>query len=684
MNPLHHRFALSLKLLLIVTLLLSPFVAVNRSAQAAPQAQNDQPTDQDGNVVILDKVQNPDGTTTVTLRIYATPNDPNAPNTTFWTSQDTYIASGVPNGNYGSSTTMGIGFSNAGPQAMRMLLQFNLSGIPTGSTINSANIFVFQNAVSPAGDAPMGFQAQYAVSAWNEFNATWNNANFIGGAPLPIGSFPSTLGWLTFPSTNLFRNWVSGAQANNGLIITGDESPANNRSRWFTTSNASSNRPYADINFTTGCTYPAPTSSVNPLPATSPNAFTVSWTGTAFTPPGCPTNRVASYIVWYQVNNGAFIRWLDGVTGTSAQFNASSLGIGNGSTVGFRSQAVDIFGNRTPAGNATASTTISSSPPTVDMTLLPTWTNTPNFTVSWTGNPQGGPAITSYNFQVSVSGGAWQTLLANTPQTSFQYSGVNGINYVFRAQASNNNGVSFGPWSGATGTTVDTVAPTGTLNPLPVPPQFTTSTSFWVSWSGTDNAGGSGVATYNVQYQIDGGAWQNLIQNTPQTSFYVQNAQTGQTWGFRIQAVDNAGNVQAWANSAQVQTTIFANPIAIVQNFNPTILQSTAPITDSFPVSWVGYTPPGTFLTGYTVLFRYNFGTWVQWSTFPATQTMAVFNWVSKGLGDGVYEFQATADNNDPAQQPLMLPQYAKAIIVDMADAYQVRAYLPLLFNSAP
>ena len=205
MNLLQHRFTLSLKLLLTLALLLSPFLAVNFTAQAASLAQADQPTDEDGDIVILDRVQNPDGTTNITMRIYATPNDPNAPNTTFWTSQDTYIASGVPNGNYGSSPTMGIGFSNTGPQAMRMLLQFNMSGIPAGSTINSANIFVFQNAVSPAGDAPMGFQAQYAVSPWNEFNATWNNANFLGGASLPIGNFPSTLGWLSFPSTNLFR-----------------------------------------------------------------------------------------------------------------------------------------------------------------------------------------------------------------------------------------------------------------------------------------------------------------------------------------------------------------------------------------------------------------------------------------------------------------------------------------------
>ena len=136
-----------------------------------------------------------------------------------------------------------------------------------------------------------------------------------------------------------------------------------------------SGRPYADITFTTGCSYTTPpTSSVNPLPATSPNAFTVSWTGTAFTPPGCAANGISSYSVWYQVNNGGFVRWLDGVTTTSATFNASSLGIPNGSPVGFRSQALDNFGNRTPAGNATASTTINTVNPTVVMNALAPWT----------------------------------------------------------------------------------------------------------------------------------------------------------------------------------------------------------------------------------------------------------------------------------------------------------------------
>jgi hypothetical protein len=669
----------SLKIWLVISLLVLPFATLvtptyARQTNAAPNSQSDGP---DNNLVIQKQVQNPDGTTTVTVRIYATHNEPNAPDTNFWISQDTYIASGNPDGNYASANNLAIGYNSSGPGAMRILLQFNLSSIPSYATVNNATVYMYQYAASGISD--MGFQAQYAISPWSEYNATWNNANYIGGAPLPVGNFPNTLGWLSINSTNLFRSWVSGAEPNYGLIITGYEDPAANSSRYFYSSNSGSNRPYVDINYTTGCAYTTPpTSSMNPLPADSPNVFTVSWTGAAYTPPGCAANGISSYIVWYQVNNGSFIKWLDGVSYTSAQFNAASLGIGNGSLVGFRSQAIDNYGNKTPAGNATASTTINAVNPTVAINPLPAWTTSPTFVVSWSGNAQGGPPITSYNLQVNINNSGWQGVLSNTPQTSFQYYGANGSNYQFRAQASNNGGASFGPWSATTSTTIDTAPPSTTMNALP---QYTTSTSFWVSWSGTDS--GSGVASYNLQSQFNGGPWQTLISNTPQTSFYIQNAQTG-VYAFRVQAVDNAGNIQPMPASAQTSTTVLINPLAVVQPFNPSILQSNAPITKSFNVSWTGYTPPGTYLTTYTVTYRYNFGPWLLWSTFPATQTNAAFNWFNLGLGDGIYQFKATAANNagDPPYD--LSEAYWKTIIVDMAGKFQVRAYLLLITNNAP
>lgn len=675
----HPRFAAStlLKLLLVLGLLVLPistFVTPARAGQpvAAPDAQTTSSSD---DVVVLREVENPDGTTSVTVRIYATHNEPNSPDSTFWLSQDTYIASNFPTNNYGSASNLAIGYNSGGPGAMRMLLQFNLSGIPTGSTVNSAMVYLYQYAVS--GVSNMGFQAQYAVSPWNEYNATWNNANFIGGSPLPVGNFPNTLGWLAIPSTNLFQSWVSGQEPNNGLIVTGNEDPAANSSRYFYSSNTGQ-RPYVDITYTTGCAYTTPpTSFVNGLPATSPNAFTVSWTGTAVTPPGCAANGIASYIVWYQVNNGDFVKWLDGVSYTSATFNAASLGIGNGALIGFRSQAIDYYGNKTPAGNATASTTISAIEPTAYVNPLPTWTTATSFLVTWGGNAQGGPAITSYNFQVNVNNGGWSSLLTNTPQTSFQYSGASGSNYQFRVQASNNGGISFGPWSTAVSTSIDNVAPTSSMNALP---NYTTSTSFWVSWSGTD--AGSGIASYTLQYQFNGGAWQTLISNTPQTSFYIQDDQTG-LYGFRVQAVDQAGNVEAWSSTAEASTTVLVNPLAVVLPFNPAILQSTAPVTKSFTVRWEGYAPPGTYLTVYTVTYRYNNGPWILWSAFPPTQTSAAFNWFDMGLpGDAIYQFQATADNNTTTP-PVYLPEsYWRTMILDMDDQGSI-IFLPLIALNA-
>jgi hypothetical protein len=73
----------------------------------------------------------------------------------------------------------------------------------------------------------------------DEYNATWNNANYIGITTLAI---PNTLGWLSFNSTSLFQTWVSGAEPNYGLIITGNE----DHGRWeqliLLSSNAESRR----------------------------------------------------------------------------------------------------------------------------------------------------------------------------------------------------------------------------------------------------------------------------------------------------------------------------------------------------------------------------------------------------------------------------------------------------------
>ena len=67
-----------------------------------------------------------------------------------------------------------------------------------------------------------------------------------------------------------------------------------------------------------------------------------------------------------------------------------------------------------------------------------------------------------------------------------------------------------------------------------------------VSWSATDAS--SGVASYQVQVSVGGGAWRSVYTgaNTSVVKFYRFNKSL--VW--RVRATDAATNVSAWATSA--------------------------------------------------------------------------------------------------------------------------------------
>ena len=103
--------------------------------------------------------------------------------------------------------------------------------------------------------------------------------------------------------------------------------------------------------------------------------------------------------------------------------------------------------------------------------------------------------------------------------------------------------------------TIDVGAPTGTITPLAADQ---TTTSFLVSWSGQDDAGGSGIATYNVYVSEDGGTFAPLVVNTTTTSTTFTGS-PGHSYGFYTVATDNVGNVQPTPSAAQSTTTVVAD-----------------------------------------------------------------------------------------------------------------------------
>jgi hypothetical protein len=461
------------------------------------------------------------------------------------TVKDAYIASGTPDTNYGGFNALYLGWNNTGLNAMRILLQFDLGSIPGDADIQEATFNIFQFAVIPPGDGNMDFRAQYMQSDWNEFGVTWNNANFLGGDALPLGTVSGGTGWRSGNAIRAVRDWVSGSQPNRGVLVTGDETPDANRMRQFHSREQPGFVPYLEVQYEATCDNFAPTATVEALPQFRPGSFTVRWSGFDSAPPNCTPTGIASFDVQFRINGGSWHNWQRGTTSTSATFDSAA----NGQFVEFRARAVDRAGNLQGWTNTQASTTIDTVPPSATMQALPQYTTSEVFTVNWSGtdNLSG---IARYDVQFRVNNGDWQTLVANTTATSFQVTGAQqGQFYQFRARAVDNVG-NVQPWPGAQTETTIVLYPFSLIRPFNPPilkPTATVTDTFTVSWVGLA-APGQPIVHFDVFYRYNGGAWTNW-QRFPasQSSASFPFASLGLGDGlyeFEVVATNSVGRVE--------------------------------------------------------------------------------------------------------------------------------------------
>ena len=191
-------------------------------------------------------------------------------------------------------------------------------------------------------------------------------------------------------------------------------------------------------------------------------------------------------------------------------------------------------------------------PPTSSMTALPATSPSP-VVVRWSGSDAGPSGMQGYDVQVKDGAGAWTQWLTRAASTSAGYPGIGGHTYSFRVRAvDNSSNAQAWPANAQASTTVETLPPTSAINPLP---------TYWrgdlsVSWSGSD-PGGSGIATYDVQYQDGiGGAWLDWHMGTATTAATFGGT-PGYTYGLRVRAVDRAQNAGVWSDVGGVPATTF-------------------------------------------------------------------------------------------------------------------------------
>ncbi len=98
-----------------------------------------------------------------------------------------------------------------------------------------------------------------------------------------------------------------------------------------------------------------------------------------------------------------------------------------------------------------------------------------------------------------------------------------------------------------------------------------------ITWgASTDPAGGSGLDYYHLQYQIDGGLYQD-VANSPTNGYSIDLSNSAHTYRFRVRAKDVAGNFSAFSYSATFRAISYSESSSAVK-FSGTWGLSTSPV----------------------------------------------------------------------------------------------------------
>ena len=334
--------------------------------------------------------------------------------------------------------------------------------------------------------------------------------------------------------------WTAPA-SNGGQSITDYEYEQGGSGTWISTGSTATS--YMVRNLTNGQPYRFRVRAVNSVGAGAASA--ASPNVTPATEPDAPTGLSATVsdqevdLIWTAPasNGGATILRYEyeldfSGTWTSTGGTATSYtvtGLTNGQSYTFRVRAVNRVGAGLASSSRSATPTSTVVAPDAPFGLSATPGNR-QVMLSWV-QPSGGAALTHYEYEQDNSG-TWTSTAGTAP--SHTVTGLtNGQFYTFRVRAVNSVGASAASGSrSATPTTTEPEAPES-LSFTPGDGQVT------LRWRAPTNDGGEPITHY--EYEQDGsGTW--ISTDGTATSHTVTGLNNGQTYRFRVRAVNALGN----------------------------------------------------------------------------------------------------------------------------------------------
>lgn len=165
--------------------------------------------------------------------------------------------------------------------------------------------------------------------------------------------------------------------------------------------------------------------------------------------------------------------------------------------------------------------------------------------------------------------------------------------------------------------TIDAAGPSSTIAALP----GYSRASFLVSWSGQDDAGGAGIAGYDVYVSDNGGAYTSLLTNILATSTVFPGSD-GHVYSFVVQSRDNVGHKQPAISLAIATRVDGVAPTSAV------LALPAATSVSTFDVSWGGQdSTGGSGLAYYDIYVSDNGAPFTVWKA-ATTDTVGTFTGV--------------------------------------------------------
>ena len=163
------------------------------------------------------------------------------------TVQDTYIDVGVPDRNYATDAHINTYTWPANIVANAIIIKWDLSAIPTSSTITDATLQLYMDSMEDSGGDNTYDVSVHKITGVNPDPATctWDTPWTSPGAQNNIASqedtnsMSKTLGYKSWSVTDMVQNWVSTPQENRGMLLNSDTSASIDSNRFFASSDNS-------------------------------------------------------------------------------------------------------------------------------------------------------------------------------------------------------------------------------------------------------------------------------------------------------------------------------------------------------------------------------------------------------------------------------------------------------------